>query len=174
VVQKRILGYAVAGAVLIGVSILSAYVAHSRANRAPSRVTLSFTLKDMNGAEVRLADYKGRPLLVNFWATWCGPCQLETPELVELAETYKDRGLAVVGISYDDTAEQVKQFAGEYKVTYPLLLGRDRDDVFNAFGLADGLPMTVFVRPDGTIAKRLEGINTKDWFQEQIEALLAD
>ncbi len=170
--KKRLVGYAIAGAALIAVSVASAYFAHSR-ERARAPVSLDFTLKDLNGADVRLADLKGKPLIVNFWATWCGPCLLETPELVELADEYKDRGLNIVGISFDDAPEQMKQFASEFKVSYPLLVGRDREDVFNAFGLRDGLPMSVFIRADGTIARTLEGINTKAWFQEQIEALLA-
>ena len=79
---------------------------------------------------------------------------------------------ASLGISFDDTPAEIKKFADMFKVPYPLLVGRDREDVFNAFGLADGLPMTVFIRPDGTVAKRLQGINTKAWFQEQIAAIL--
>jgi thiol-disulfide isomerase/thioredoxin len=171
--KTRLVGYAIAGVVLIAVSAVSAYVTHSR-ERAAVPVSLDFTLKDLNGADVRLADLKGKPLIVNFWATWCGPCLLETPELVELADEYKSRGLTIVGISYDDTPEQVKEFAKQFDVKYPLLIGRDRDDVFNAFRLKDGLPMSVFIRADGTIAKSLEGINTKAWFHEQIEALLAE
>ena len=171
--QKRLTGYAIAGVFLIVVSVVSAIVAHSR-ERAGAAVSLDFTLKDMNGADVRLADFRGKPLIVNFWATWCGPCQLETPELVELANEYQSRGLIIVGISYDDAPEQVKQFASQFKVSYPLLIGRDREDVFNAFRLKDGLPMSVFIRQDGRIARSLEGINTKAWFQEQIEALLAE
>ncbi len=172
--RKRAIGYAIAGAVLVAVSITSAYLAHSRARGPATRANLDFTLKDMNGVDVRLSDLHGKPLVVNFWATWCPPCLLETPELVDLADAYKDRGLAIVGISYDDAPEQVQQFAKQFKVPYPLLIGRGRDDVFDAFGLGDGLPTSVFIRPDGTIAARLEGINTKTWFQEQIESLLAD
>ena len=172
--RKRLIGYAVAGAFLVGVSFVSAYMARSRPGALGSAVSLDFVLKDMNGADVRLADLKGKPLIVNFWATWCGPCLLETPQLVELAAEYKSRGLTIVGISYDDMPAEMKKFAAEYKVPYPLLVGRDREDVFNAFGLADGLPTTVFVRPDGTVARRLQGINTKVWFQEQIESMLSD
>ena len=172
--RKRAVGYAIAGGILLSVSVVSAYLAHARARGPAAPANLNFTLKDMNGADVRLADYRGRPLVVNFWATWCPPCLLETPELVELAEQYKDRGVAIVGISYDDAPEQVQQFAKQFKVPYPLLIGRERDDVFDAFGLRDGLPTSVFIRADGTVAARLEGINTKVWFQERIDALLSD
>ncbi len=173
-VRKRALGYAVAGGILVAVSIVSAYLAHTRARGAAAPVNLGFTLKDMNGADVRLSDFRGKPLVVNFWATWCPPCLLETPELVELADEYKQRGLAIVGISYDDAPEQMRTFAKQFKVSYPLLVGRDREDVFRAFGLGDGLPTSVFIRPDGTIAARIEGINTKTWFQQQIESLLSE
>ena len=168
--RTRLAGYAIAGVVLIAVSVTSAYITRSHANRPAN---LEFTLKDMDGGDVRLAQFKGQALIINFWATWCGPCLLETPELVELAEEYRGRGLRVIGISFNDTPDDVKRFAAEFKVSYPLLVGRDREDVFNAFGLKDGLPMSVFIRPDGTIAGEVTGIHTKTWFQEQIEALLA-
>ncbi len=171
--KQRALGYAVAGAILIAVSILSAYLSHSRGGAAGGRANLDFTLKDMNGADVRLTDFKGKPLIINFWATWCAPCIIEQPELTELAAEYKDRGLAMVGISYNDTAAEIREYAKEFKVPYPLLIGRDREDVFSAFGLTDGLPTTIFIRPDGTVAYRLQGINTKAWFQEQIDSLVS-
>jgi prepilin-type N-terminal cleavage/methylation domain-containing protein len=79
----------------------------------------------------------------------------------------RSRGLIIVGISSDDAPEQVKQFASQFKVSYPLLIGRDREDVFNAFRLKDGLPMSVFIRQDGRIARSLEGINTKAWFRNR-------
>jgi thiol-disulfide isomerase/thioredoxin len=170
-VRNRILGYAVAGAVLIGVSVWSASLAHSR--KVPvATAPLEYTLKDMNGTDLRLADLKGKPLIINFWATWCPPCVLEQPELVELAEEYKSQGVQFIGISYDDDPEQVKKYAAEYKVPYPLLIGKDREEMFDAFGIGDGLPTTLFVRPDGKVDEHLVGINTKPFFREHIEALL--
>ena len=166
--RKRLLGYGLAGGVLLALSVWSAYLAQAR---TPVSANLDFTLQDQNSREVRLADFKGKPLIVNFWASWCVPCQLETPELVALAQKYKDQGLTIVGISIDDTPEQVREFAKAYGVTYPLLIGRDRVDVGDAFGLRNGIPLTVFVRADGTIAERLEGINTKVWFEQQIQGL---
>lgn len=171
--KHRALGYAVAGGILIGVSLVSAYMARMRGGGEGGRANLEFTLKDMNGADVRLADFKGKPLIVNFWATWCAPCIIEQPELTALAAEYKDRGLAIVGISYNDEAKDIQKYAKEFKVPYPLLVGLDREDVFNAFGLTDGLPTTLFIRPDGTIAARLQGISTRAWFEEQIDDLVA-
>jgi peroxiredoxin len=165
---KRLVWLGLAGLLLIA---LSAWRIHAGPSAPGRPANLDFTLKDANGRDVRLADFRGKPLIVNFWATWCGPCQLETPELVELAAEYKDQGLAIVGVSIDDTPAQVQQFAATYKVTYPLLIGRDRDDVAAAFGLTDGIPMSVLIRADGTIASRLEGIDTKEWFEAEIRTL---
>lgn len=132
---------------------------------------LHFTLKDMNGHDVNLEQYKGKPLLVNFWSTTCGPCQLETPELVDLAAKYKDRGFSIVGISIDDTPTDIRAFANQYKVTYPLLVGADRDEVTQAFGLGDAIPMSVFITASGTVLGRIEGLATQSWFERQIQAL---
>src|SRR5262245_11444304 len=73
--------------------------------------SLDFVLKDMDGKDVRLADFKGRPILINVWATWCAPCKLEIPWFVEFAEKYKDKNLAIIGISFDDSPEQISKFA---------------------------------------------------------------
>jgi peroxiredoxin len=144
------------------------------ARKPQPRWALDFTLKDMAGKDVRLADYKGRPIVVNFWATWCGPCKAEMPDLIALADKHKAEKLAVLGISVDDTPEELRAFAREFKVTYPLLVGRDRDDVAAAFGWAGSVPMTVFVRSDGTISRTAEGplgMYSKDWIDQQLRAL---
>ena len=132
---------------------------------------LGFTLKDMNGHDVRLADFKGKPLIVNFWATWCEPCQLETPQLEELSRKYKDQGLTILGIETDSDAADVRKFAAEYKVTYTLLLGQDRSDVETAFSWTGMLPTSVFVRADGTIAGRLQGLQTETEWEKRIRQL---
>src|SRR5690348_18474857 len=91
------------------VAVAAAGLASCHRQTSPVEVAnLNFTLKDMNGHDVRLSDLKGKAILVNFWSTTCGPCQLETPELVDLAAKYKDRGLAVVGISIDDTPADIR------------------------------------------------------------------
>jgi peroxiredoxin len=115
------------------------------AQKSTEAAKLDFTLKDVNGHDVRLSDFKGKPLLINFWATDCGPCRLETPELVDLAAKYKDRGLTIIGISISDTPQDIRTFAAEFKVTYPLLVGAGRDDVADALGLGQAIPMSVFV-----------------------------
>jgi len=134
-------------------------------------LNLDFTLKDMNGRDVRLSDFKGKPLLINFWATDCGPCRLETPELVDLSAKYKDRGLTIIGISITDTPQDMRTFASEFKIPYPLLVGAGRDDVADALGLGQGIPMSVFVTPAGTVHGRLEGLAMPAFLDKQIKAL---
>ena len=79
-------------------------------------------MKDMNGANVNLADYKGKVILLNFWATWCGPCQAEIPELVKTYAEYKDQGVVVLGVSIDDAPEMLRDYGAQKNMNYPSLL----------------------------------------------------
>lgn len=132
---------------------------------------LDFRLKDMNGVEVKLASFKGKVILLNFWATWCGPCKAEIPSLIELQTQYAD-DLVVLGFSVDDTVEKLKPYAAEYKFNYPILVGNGREDVQEAFGPLLGIPVSVIIGRDGRIAKKHTGIATKEQFEREIKALL--
>jgi thiol-disulfide isomerase/thioredoxin len=132
---------------------------------------LHFTLKDMNGADVTLASFKGKIILLNFWATWCGPCKAEIPSLVELQAQYGD-DLVVLGFSVDDPVEKMRPYAAQYKINYPLLVGNGREDVQDAFGPLSGIPVSVIIGRDGRIAKKHSGIATKSQFEREIKALL--
>ena len=135
---------------------------------------LGFTLKDMNGVDVKLAAFKGKPIVINFWATWCGPCRAEIPSLVELQKQYGDEGqdVVILGISVDDPVEKLKPYAAQMKMNYPVLVGNGREDVQDAFGPLWGIPVTVFIGRDGTIAKKHSGIASKEQFEQEIKALL--
>ena len=132
---------------------------------------LNFTLKDMNGIDVRLESFKGKVILLNFWATWCGPCRVEIPYLIELQRQYAD-DLVVLGVSIDDTAEKLKPYATEMKVNYPLLVGNGRQYFQDAYGPFWGIPVTVFVDRDGLIHKKHSGIASKEQFEHEIKSLL--
>ena len=97
------------------------------------KANLDFTVTDMNGASVKLSSFKGKVILLDFWATWCPPCKAEIPGFVELQEAYRDKGLQVVGVSVDDTPDKLKPFASEYKMNYPVLVGLERDDLQDAY-----------------------------------------
>jgi peroxiredoxin len=133
---------------------------------------LDFTLKDMNGAEIKLADLKGKVVLLNFWATWCGPCRLEIPSFVELQERYADQGFRIIGISVDDPPEALPPFAKRFKINYPLIVGVDREDVQTAYGPIFGVPMTFIIGRNGRICMKYVGPASKEQFESQIKSLL--
>ena len=135
---------------------------------------LDFVLKDMNGVDVKLAAFRGKPIVVNFWATWCGPCRAEIPSLVELQTKYNAEGTEVVilGVSVDDPVDKLKPYAAQMKMNYPVLVGNGREDVQDAFGPLWGIPVTVFIGRDGKIAKKHSGIASKEQFEQEIKALL--
>jgi cytochrome c biogenesis protein CcmG/thiol:disulfide interchange protein DsbE len=133
---------------------------------------LDFVLQDMHGKDVSLADYKGKVVMLNFWATWCGPCKYEIPAFVELQEKYRDQGVAFLGFSVDDPIDKLKPFAEQYKMNYPVLVGEGREDVQDAFGPIWGIPVTFMISRDGKICKRHMGLATKDQFEKEIQSLL--
>jgi thiol-disulfide isomerase/thioredoxin len=132
---------------------------------------LNYTLKDMNGIDVKLESFKGKVILLNFWATWCGPCRVEIPYLIELQRQYNN-DLVILGVSVDDPAEKLKPYATEMKINYPLLVGNGRQDFQDAYGPFWGIPVTVFVSRDGRIHKKHSGIASKEQFEHEIMSLL--
>jgi peroxiredoxin len=153
---------------------VSPAVSHARpscgANAKPAN--LDFTLKDMNDAPVKLADFKGKVIVLDFWATWCGPCKLEIPGFVELQHKYGKEGLQVIGVSVDDKLEQLKPFVDEFRMDYPVLQGLGHDDMQDAYGPMWGIPTTVLIGRDGRICGRHTGMSSKDVFEQEIKALL--
>ena len=133
---------------------------------------LDFTVSDMNGQPVRLADYKGKVILLDFWATWCGPCRIEIPHFVELQKKYGPQGLVVLGFSVDDTVERLKPFASEFDMNYPVLVGLGREDVREALGPIWAMPTTLLISRDGRICRRNTGIQGKERYERDIQALL--
>jgi thiol-disulfide isomerase/thioredoxin len=126
----------------------------------------------MNGKDVNLASFRGQPIILNFWATWCGPCKAEIPALIELADRYKAQHLTVLGVSVDDSPEDLRQFAAEYKMNYPVLVGLGHDDFQAKYGAVLMVPVTWFIKPDGTVLKKHEGPASKDWFEAQVKAMI--
>jgi cytochrome c biogenesis protein CcmG, thiol:disulfide interchange protein DsbE len=131
---------------------------------------LDFALKDMEGRDVNLASFKGRPVLLNFWATWCGPCKEEIPALIELASKYRD-DLVVLGISIDDKPDELKKFAAEYKMNYPVLVGLGQDELLTAYEADAAVPISWFITPCATVSAKHPGIASKDYFEQQLQAL---
>jgi peroxiredoxin len=131
-----------------------------------------FVLKDMNGGDVRLSDYEGKVLLLDFWATWCAPCKIEIPGFIELYDKYRDQGFEVVGISVDAPVDALRDFAMQLNMNYPVLVGDGRDDVKDAFGPLIGFPTTFIIGRDGTVCSKHVGFAPKAQFEAEIQSLL--
>jgi thiol-disulfide isomerase/thioredoxin len=132
---------------------------------------MDFVLKDLDGKDVKISDHKGKVILLNFWATWCGPCKAEIPGFVELQDKYK-KDLVIVGFSVDDTADKARAFATEYKINYPIMLGLGREDIQDAYGPIWGIPASFLISKDGKVCKKHMGIAPKAVFEKEIKALL--
>ena len=130
-----------------------------------------FALKDADGKPVRLADYKGKVVLLDFWATWCGPCRIEIPWFTEMERQKKDKGFAVLGVSMDDDGwKAIKPFVAEMKINYRVLLGDDQ--VAKDYGGLDALPTTFLIDRNGKIADVHVGLASRKDFEEAIDQLL--
>jgi peroxiredoxin len=136
------------------------------------RIAPDFTLKDSGGATVHLSDYKGKVVLLDFWATWCGPCKIEIPWFMEFEQQYKDRGFAVLGVSMDEGGwDDVKPYIDQHKINYRILMGTDV--VGQAYGGVDSLPTTFLIDRSGKIAVKHEGIEKgKNEIRDEINSLL--
>ena len=140
--------------------------------QAVGRAMPAFSLKDANGQVVRPADYKGKVVLLDFWATWCGPCKLEIPWFIDFERQFKDQGFAVVGVSMDEDGwNAIKPYVQSMKMNYRVLLGND--DVSTAYGGLDALPTTLLIDRQGKIASVHEGVTMgKEDFKNAIVQLL--
>lgn len=132
----------------------------------------SFVLSDLSGGEQNLQDYRGKVLIVDFWATWCAPCRKEIPDFIALKEEYGEKGLEIIGISLDDSMSDLKDFVKTNKINYPVLY-RDQDrKIVDLFGGIKGIPTTFIIDRDGKVVNKFVGLRGKEVFKDEIEPLL--
>lgn len=132
----------------------------------------AFALPDSKGSAVNLANYKGKVVLLNFWATWCHGCQIEIPWFIQFQEKYKNAGLAVIGVSMDDDGwESVNPWIAEKKVSYIIVIGNEI--LGKSYGLA-GMPMTLLIDREGGIAASYSGVVDKAACESEIRELLQE
>ncbi len=138
--------------------------------KAEGAANLDFTLKDMNGADFKLAEQKGKVILLNFWATWCAPCLAEIPEFVKFYDEKRDQGFVIVGVLTEDSGENLRAFASEKKMNYPVVMMKP--ELEDAYGPIFGLPTSVLIARDGSVCKRHFGPMSRDQLEREIKSLL--
>ena len=131
-----------------------------------------FTLTDLEGKPLQLTAFRGKVVLLDFWATWCAPCKIEVPHLVALQKKYGPEGLQIVGISMDDDPAPVKVFAQEFSISYPVVLGNA--ELARSYGGVLGLPVAFLIDRDGRIVKRLDGDAKLQGLEKEIAVLLKE
>jgi len=142
-----------------------------------------FVLEDLNGNKVSLTSYKGKAVLVNFWATWCAPCKIETPWIIELRKQYAPQGFEVLGVSADDLNRddpkefakdkmEISQSAQKLHIDYPVLI--DGGSLDKQYGGLDELPMSFFINRKGTVVAAQVGLTSKDDIEANIKKALGN
>ncbi len=145
----------------------------SRPRGAPAAVHAlapNFSLQDLDGKPLNLETYRGKVVLLDFWATWCTPCRDEIPRFVEFQDKYHEQGMQVIGISMDDDAKPVRAFYKEFKMNYPVALGNEK--VAEAYGGVLGLPITFLIDRDGRVAAKYVGAVEMSVVEQEIKSLL--
>lgn len=159
---------------LLGILLLFNGVCGVQAGEYPSSAPIfAATFEDVNGKPVALADFKGRPLVLNFWATWCPPCRKEIPDLVEIQSQYGERGVAIVGVAVEEKT-RIPEFVRDNKINYLILLGREQGiELLQALGnRSAGLPYTVVLDRQGDIVFIKRGALTRERLEQVLLPLL--
>jgi peroxiredoxin len=139
--------------------------------RSNTQLAPDFQLTDHNGQTVKLSDYSGKVVVLNFWATWCGPCRMEIPGFVKLREKYYPQGAEFIGISMDQPGwKVVKPFMEEYNINYPIVLGNRQ--VVMAYGGITGIPTTFIINQQGEVVDKIVGYRQDSYFESAITKLL--
>jgi thiol-disulfide isomerase/thioredoxin len=153
------------------ICIVILLVALPAASLGQNKKAPALALKDLRGRTLKVSDYRGKVVLLNFWATWCPPCRAEMPDLVKWQREYRRRGLQVVGITYPpQELSEVRQFTRKLKVNYPIAMGTE--ETKKLFFQGETLPLTVIIDREGNIREVIEGILLPEEFEQKIKPLL--
>ena len=138
---------------------------------ARSTMAPDFSLESLDGKSMKLSDLRGKAVLLNFWATWCGPCKIEMPWFVELQNQYGPQGFQIIGVAMDDgSKEDIAKFAKDMGVNYPILLGKEA--VGDQYGGIPNLPESFFISRDGRVVDKIFGLRGKSEIEDAIKKAL--
>jgi len=141
-------------------------------NAQMNGIAPDFTLQSLDGKTVRLSDFRGKPVVLNFWATWCGPCKIEMPWFVDLQKEYGPAGLQFLGVAMDDAStKDIAEFAESMKVNYPILVGKE--SVGDAYGGVQFLPETFYIDRNGKVVDKAFGLKGRGEIEDAIKKILA-
>ena len=169
--MKRSLLIIAVVAVLLGWIRLRPPAVNNHGGTASLRPAPDFALTDLAGNKLSLVDYRGKVVLLDFWATWCAPCKEEIPHFIEMQNHYASQGFQVVGISMDDDEKPVREFQQQFKMNYPVALGTTQ--LADQYGGAFGLPITFVIDREGRIVSRHIGQTSSAVFEAEVQRLLA-
>ncbi len=168
--SKRLIIYGIVALCLLGLYAAGRRAAQKPKPAASGNLAPDFTLTDLDGRKLTLSNYRGKVVLLDFWATWCGPCRSEIPHFVEMQNQYGTQGFQVVGISMDDDAKPVREFAQQYKLNYPVAVGDDK--LADRFGGVLGLPVNFIIDRQGRIHAKYLGATDVSVFDSDVKGLL--
>ena len=149
--------------IVVGMLTIAVKLSHKpgsvSASAGVGSIAPDFALSTPDGKTIHLSDFRGKAVVLNFWATWCGPCKIEMPWFVDLQKKYESQGLQIVGVSMDmgdATKEEIQKFAKDLSVNYPILLGQEK--TADAYGGIPAMPTTLYIDRDGVVRERVIGL----------------
>lgn len=167
-------------AVTVAAVLVARFRSYHRASAAATSLSFNgngqtapdFGLESLEGKTIHLSDFRGKAVLLNFWATWCQPCKIEMPWFEQLQRQYGSQGLQVIGVAMDDASkEDIAKFAKNLGVEYPILIGKE--SVGDSYGGVQFLPATFYVGRDGKIVDRVFGLKGRDEIEDNIKKALS-
>ena len=166
---RMLLGLVIGGTLLLGAA---AVPPNLRAAASERKAAPNFSLDDSQGTAIKLSDFRGKVVVLDFWATWCHGCKTEIPWFMEFHKRYAGDGLAVIGVSMDDDGwKSVKPFVTEWKIPYPIVVGNQE---MGKLYSVDAMPVTLLIDREGRIAETHAGVVQKDAFEKEIKSLLQE
>ncbi len=178
--KRNAIVFAILLTAIIGMLAFGKYMEHHRRGSRSSaligdvrgRQAPDFELTTLDGRKLKLSSYRGKAVVLNFWATWCGPCRIEMPWFVDLQKQYGAEGLTILGVAMDDSDPQkIAAFASEMGVNYPVLLGTDK--VSEEYGNVEYLPTTFYIDRQGNIVGKSAGLMSKGELEEDAKKALS-